>query len=135
MGSADLNLDPLFKSACAYDLNRYCLDLPAIDAQQTQCLLRVLNAESSGGSGSKGKLKAKCEMYVKMRIQMLPKAVETLSEVMEDLRDLYTKVTTNPNKNYLILILSLLVCCIFLFGLLCGRATRRARKEYIHKVR
>ena len=93
LGSADLSLDPLLKSACAMDLTKvslisslsifvtsslandfllqFCVDVPVTGAQQTECLADVFHEQSS-----QRKLRPRCEKLVKERIGMLSVAVK-----------------------------------------------------------
>ena len=126
LGSVDLSLDPLFKSACAMDLSKYCLDVPVIEAQQTECLSNVLQS-------NKHKLRSQCEKFVKKRLAMLTVAVKEVP--MVGFQDLYLHLSQSPNRNYFLSVTIGMICFIFVFGLICGRATRRARQEFISKVR
>lgn len=47
----------------------------------------------------------------------------------EGFLDLALQVMASPSKNYMILVLALSVCVLFLVGLLCGRITKRVTRE------
>lgn len=47
----------------------------------------------------------------------------------EGFSDLAVQVMTSPSKNYILLMIALSVCVLFLVGLLCGRITKRVTRE------
>lgn len=47
----------------------------------------------------------------------------------EGFSDLAVQVMTSPSKNYILLMMALSVCFLFLTGLLCGRITKRVTRE------
>lgn len=47
----------------------------------------------------------------------------------EGFSDLAMQVMTSPSKNYILAMICLGVCVLFLFGLLCGRITKRVMQE------
>lgn len=47
----------------------------------------------------------------------------------EGFSDLAVQVMTSPSKNYILLVIALSVCVLFLVGLLCGRLTKRVTRE------
>lgn len=47
----------------------------------------------------------------------------------EGFSDLAVQVMTSPSKNYILLVMALSVCVLFLVGLLCGRLTKRVTRE------
>lgn len=47
----------------------------------------------------------------------------------EGFSDLAMQVMTSPSKNYILLMITVGVCMLFLVGLLCGRITKRVTQE------
>lgn len=47
----------------------------------------------------------------------------------EGFSDLATQVLLSPSKNYILFMMALAVCLLFLVGLLCGRITKRVTRE------
>lgn len=47
----------------------------------------------------------------------------------EGFADLAFQVMMSPSKNYILLVIALAVCVLFLVGLLCGRITKRVTRE------
>lgn len=47
----------------------------------------------------------------------------------EGFSDLAVQVMTSPSKNYILLVITLSVCVLFLVGLICGRLTKRVTRE------
>ena len=47
----------------------------------------------------------------------------------EGFSDLAAQVMTSPSKDYILLMIALSVCVLFLVGLLCGRITKRVTRE------
>lgn len=47
----------------------------------------------------------------------------------EGFSDLAMQVLTSPSKNYILSVISMGICVLFLVGLMCGRITKRVTRE------
>jgi len=119
---ADIEVDPLLHKACAKDLAQHCPDVPAGDGQQMSCILAALEDGSIAVHMTKDcreKLKKRKEMW-ELAARIAPP--ETLGEVVDSMVD-------SPNRNYFAVILFGFLAFIFVFGLFCGRVTKRLQRQ------
>ena len=84
------------------------------------CLLTELEREKEGG---KARLSPKCSKLLSTRSEMFEMAGKPLR--MDSIQALYTQVHESPQKNYFLVVGMGIVGIIFVFGLFCGRATKR----------
>ncbi|XP_045768280.1 Golgi apparatus protein 1 [Maniola jurtina] len=113
----DIDADPLLERSCALDLLKYCKDLEHGAGRRLKCLKIILN-------DSNRKLEAECQKELSSRLQMY-KYVESVN-VIEDLGDVYNEISSSPSKKYFLVVGISIVGLIFIFGLYCGRMTKRA---------
>lgn len=55
----------------------------------------------------------------------MPFHEQLVQQAPEDFQQLYSQVVTSPSKRYFLVVLMTFVVVIWIFGLLCGRVTRR----------
>ena len=147
----DMSIDPFLQNSCSLDLARFCRNVPPKDGKRLQCLFYLLrqtdnsqkthNTEGKVVRGSNGpdKLGKECLNVLIKRSEMFKLAVKELPNThvaaIRDINDLYLQLSSSPHRNYLLIVSISMLSIIFIGGLLCGRITKRARKEYIQKVR
>uniref|UniRef100_A0A3B5M3A0 Golgi apparatus protein 1 n=1 Tax=Xiphophorus couchianus TaxID=32473 RepID=A0A3B5M3A0_9TELE len=73
------------------------------------------------------RLQPECKKRLQDRIDMWSYAAKVAPA--EGFSDLAVQVMTSPSKNYILLVMALSVCVLFLVGLLCGRITKRVTRE------
>ncbi|XP_038208318.1 Golgi apparatus protein 1 [Zerene cesonia] len=113
----DIEADPLLERACALDLLKYCKDLEHGSGRRLKCLKIILN------DGNR-KLEAECEKELSSRLEMY-KYVAAVN-VVENLGDVYNEISTSPSKKYFLVVGFSIIGLIFIFGLYCGRVTKKA---------
>ncbi|XP_059622678.1 Golgi apparatus protein 1 isoform X2 [Phlebotomus argentipes] len=114
---ADIHVDPLLQQACTSDLLRYCSDVMSGDGRQLRCLQTILSDQSKA-------LEENCRQKLLQRVEMFKNAAPLVA-APENLSDLYTQVSSSPAKKFFFIAFLTFVGFIFIFGLFCGRATRR----------
>ncbi|KAI8427567.1 hypothetical protein MSG28_002072, partial [Choristoneura fumiferana] len=112
----DIDADPLLERACAFDLLRYCKDLEHGAGRRLKCLKIILN-------DSNRKLEEECNKELSNRLEMY-KHVD--AGKIENFGDMFHELSSSPSKKYFLVIGISVVGLIFIFGLYCGRLTRRA---------
>ncbi|XP_055641505.1 Golgi apparatus protein 1 isoform X2 [Toxorhynchites rutilus septentrionalis] len=116
-GKADIYADPMLQRACAVDLLKYCSNVQSGNGRLLKCLEVILQDESKA-------LDDDCKNTLLKRMEMFRNAAVVIPQA-ESLSQLYTQVVDSPSKHYFLLVLLSFVGFIFIFGLLCGRVTRR----------
>uniref|UniRef100_A0A667ZTR0 Golgi apparatus protein 1 n=1 Tax=Myripristis murdjan TaxID=586833 RepID=A0A667ZTR0_9TELE len=117
---ADIFVDPVLHTACALDLKHHCAAIPPGRGRQMSCLIEALQDKRI-------RLQPECKKRLQDRIEMWSYAAKVAPA--EGFLDLVLQVMASPSKNYMILVLALSVCMLFLVGLLCGRITKRVTRE------
>lgn len=118
--NVDIHADPLLYRACVVDITKFCRDVPEGNGQQLKCLANVVK-------DAQLKLEPKCEDLLKSRMEMFDMALKVVP--IDGIQDLLTQVSLSPHKNYFILLVLMFFSLIFIVGLLCGRVTKRVRRE------
>ncbi|CAH0726486.1 unnamed protein product, partial [Brenthis ino] len=113
----DIEADPLLERACALDLLKYCKDLEHGAGRRLKCLKIILN-------DSNRKLETECQKELSSRLEMYRYVASV--NVIENLGDMYDEISTSPSKKYFLVVGISIVGLIFIFGLYCGRVTKRA---------
>ncbi|XP_058449131.1 Golgi apparatus protein 1 isoform X1 [Malaya genurostris] len=116
-GKADIYADPMLQRACAVDLLKYCSNVQSGNGRLLKCLEVILQDESKA-------LDDDCKTTLVKRMEMFRNAAVVIPQA-ESFSQLYTQVIRSPSKHYFMLVLLSFVGFIFIFGLLCGRVTRR----------
>lgn len=106
--------------ACAVDISKFCRDIPHGSGQQLKCLSNVIRDAQLG-------LEPKCDLMLRSRLEMFDKALKIVP--INGIQDLWIHVSNSPQKNYLLLLIFVVFSAIFIFGLCCGRVTRRLRRD------
>ncbi|XP_068621260.1 Golgi apparatus protein 1 [Battus philenor] len=112
----DIEADPLLERACALDLLKYCEKLEHGAGRRLKCLKIILN-------DSNRKLEAECEKQLSSRLEMYRYVA---AHHAENLGDIYNELSSSPSKKYFLVVAMSIVGLIFIFGLYCGRVTKRA---------
>ncbi|XP_059059365.1 Golgi apparatus protein 1 [Achroia grisella] len=113
----DIEVDPLLERACTFDLLKYCKDLEHGAGRRLKCLKIILN-------DSNRKLETECEKELSSRLEMY-KYVASIN-VLEDFGDVLNELSYSPSKKYFIVVFCSILGLIFIFGLYCGRMTKKA---------
>ncbi|XP_058822591.1 Golgi apparatus protein 1-like isoform X2 [Topomyia yanbarensis] len=116
-GKADIYADPMLQRVCAVDLLKYCSNVQSGNGRLLKCLEVILQDESKA-------LDDECKTTLVKRMEMFRNAAVVIPQA-ESFSQLYTQVIRSPSKHYFMLVLLSFVGFIFIFGLLCGRVTRR----------
>uniref|UniRef100_A0AAY4DAX3 Golgi apparatus protein 1 n=1 Tax=Denticeps clupeoides TaxID=299321 RepID=A0AAY4DAX3_9TELE len=114
---ADIFVDPVLHTACALDLKHHCAAIPPGRGRQMSCLLDALEDKRI-------RLQPECKKRMQDRIDMWGYAAK-VTRTADGFVDLAARVLQSPSKNYILLMIALAVCMLFLIGLLCGRITKR----------
>ncbi|KAK1784982.1 hypothetical protein P4O66_018414, partial [Electrophorus voltai] len=117
---ADIFVDPVLHTACALDLKHHCAAVTPGRGRQMSCLMEALQDK-------RVRLQPECKKRLQDRIDMWSYAAKVAPA--EGFSDLAVQVMTSPSKNYILLMIALAVCVLFLVGLLCGRITKRVTRE------
>ncbi|XP_041917694.1 Golgi apparatus protein 1b isoform X1 [Alosa sapidissima] len=117
---ADIFVDPVLHTACALDLKHQCAAIPPGKGRQMSCLLEALDDK-------RVRLQPECKKRLQDRIDMWTFAAKVAPA--EGFSDLARQVLLSPSKNYILFVIALAVCVLFLIGLLCGRITKRVTRE------
>ncbi|XP_037103049.1 Golgi apparatus protein 1-like isoform X1 [Syngnathus acus] len=117
---ADIFVDPVLHTACALDLKHHCAAITPGRGRQMSCLMEALQDK-------RVRLQPECKKRLQDRIDMWSYAAKVAPA--EGLSDLAVQVMTSPSKNYILLMIALSLCVLFLLGLLCGRITKRVTRE------
>ncbi|XP_036066667.1 Golgi apparatus protein 1 isoform X1 [Oryzias melastigma] len=117
---ADIFVDPVLHTACALDLKHHCAAITPGRGRQMSCLMEALQDK-------RVRLQPECKKRLQDRIDMWSYAAKVAPA--EGFSDLAVQVMTSPSKNYLLFMVALSVCVLFLVGLLCGRITKRVTRE------
>ncbi|TSL75299.1 Golgi apparatus protein 1 [Bagarius yarrelli] len=123
---ADIFVDPVLHTACALDLKHQCAAIPPGRGRQMSCLMEALQDK-------RVRLQPECKKRLQDRIDMWSYAAKCSScqivAPAEGFADLAFQVMTSPSKNYILLVILLAVCVLFVVGLLCGRITKQVTRE------
>uniref|UniRef100_A0A8D3A2N4 Golgi apparatus protein 1 n=1 Tax=Scophthalmus maximus TaxID=52904 RepID=A0A8D3A2N4_SCOMX len=117
---ADIFVDPVLHTACALDLKHHCAAITPGRGRQMSCLMEALQDK-------RVRLQPECKKRLQDRIDMWSYAAKVAPA--EGFSDLAVQVMTSPSKNYILLMIAMSVCVLFLVGLLCGRITKRVTRE------
>ncbi|MEQ2264796.1 glycogenin glucosyltransferase glg1 [Xenotaenia resolanae] len=117
---ADIFVDPVLHTACALDLKHHCAAITPGRGRQMSCLMEALQDKRI-------RLQPECKKRLQDRIDMWGYAAKVAPA--EGFSDLAVQVMTSPSKNYILVMITLSVCVLFLVGLLCGRITKRVTRD------
>ncbi|MEQ2224351.1 glycogenin glucosyltransferase glg1 [Ilyodon furcidens] len=117
---ADIFVDPVLHTACALDLKHHCAAITPGRGRQMSCLMEALQDKRI-------RLQPECKKRLQDRIDMWGYAAKVAPA--EGFSDLAVQVMTSPSKNYILVMIALSVCVLFLVGLLCGRITKRVTRD------
>ncbi|ODN04277.1 Golgi apparatus protein 1 [Orchesella cincta] len=118
----DIHVDPLLNQACAMDLLRYCDNIPPGEGRLVACLFDKLDEEKTSLKGHL--LYPKCRELLSQRSELFRLAGASPAR-LESIQDIVISVKESPSRNYFLIVAMSVVGCIFIFGLVCGRATKR----------
>ncbi|UJR21808.1 hypothetical protein I4U23_024886 [Adineta vaga] len=113
-GRADIHVDRALAFACQADVLKYCNDIPIGSGKQLQCLLNMGNTVTT-----------QCQNMLKQRQQLWGH----ISNV-DGVASLTKEITKSNNSFYLISIILLILCVMFMAGCVCRPYVRynRVRK-------
>ena len=119
-GAADLFVDHELSDVCAFDLNRYCNEIPPGAAQQLKCLLDLKEQ-------NKNKLSARCSEMLVDRKELWEMA--DVSDSLSGLNDLARIIKKSEHRSYFMFVLVVFISSIFLLGCVCRPAVFRNRRD------
>ncbi len=125
-GRADVHVDPVLYKACLNELNTVCGHVQLGNGRQMSCLLWAKDDKEA----RKG-MSYTCRTQVQMRVEMWEKAARLASP--DNLHDLALQVTTSDSRNFFLAFFACSVLAIFIFGLCCGRVTKRVHVDAKNK--
>lgn len=114
---ADIHVDPILQTACTHDLLKYCGSVESGNGKRLNCLQTILKEQSTA-------LEEDCKTKLSQRMEMYKNA-DSIVPAPENLGQLYSQVVTSPSKRYFLLVIISFLGIIFLFGIFCGRVSRR----------
>ncbi|XP_067905765.1 Golgi apparatus protein 1-like isoform X2 [Heterodontus francisci] len=117
---ADIFVDPVLHAACGLDIKHQCASIQPGKGRQMSCLLEALEDKTV-------RLQPDCKKRLQDRLEMWSYAAKVAPA--EGFADLAYQVMSSPSKNYLMGLLALGVCILFLLGMTCGRITKRVTRE------
>ncbi|XP_064414423.1 Golgi apparatus protein 1 [Latimeria chalumnae] len=117
---ADIFVDPVLHTACALDIKHHCGSILPGRGRQMSCLMEALEDKRI-------RLQPECKKRLQDRIEMWSYAAKVAPA--EGFNDLAVQVMTSPSKNYILSVVAMGLCVLFLAGLLCGRITKRVTRE------
>ncbi|XP_072403853.1 Golgi apparatus protein 1 isoform X1 [Chiloscyllium punctatum] len=117
---ADIFVDPVLHAACGLDIKHQCASIQPGKGRQMSCLLEALEDKTV-------RLQPDCKKRLQDRLEMWSYAARVAPA--EGFADLAYQVMASPSKNYLMGLLALGVCILFLLGMTCGRITKRVTRE------
>ncbi|KAK2530059.1 Glg1 [Columba guinea] len=117
---ADIFVDPVLHTACALDIKHHCAAIPPGRGRQMSCLMEALEDK-------RVRLQPECKKRLNDRIEMWSYAAKVAPA--EGFSDLAMQVMTSPSKNYILSVITVGICVLFLIGLMCGRITKRVTRE------
>ncbi|XP_069757261.1 Golgi apparatus protein 1 isoform X2 [Narcine bancroftii] len=117
---ADIFVDPVLHAACSLDIRHHCASILPGKGRQMSCLLDTLEDKTV-------RLQPDCKKRLQDRQEMWSYAAKVAPA--EGFADLAYQVMISPSKNYLMGLLMLGVCVLFLLGMTCGRITKRVTRE------
>jgi Golgi apparatus protein 1 len=118
--NADIHTDPVLHDACSLDLSKFCREVPQGNSQQLKCLALVLH-------DPKLKLEQSCSDLLQKRMEMFNMALKVVP--IQGLQDLLVLVSQSHQRNYFLMLVGGFFSLIFIVGLLCGRVTKRVKRE------
>ncbi|PIO28421.1 hypothetical protein AB205_0184850 [Aquarana catesbeiana] len=117
---ADIFVDPVLHTACALDIKHHCAAIPPGKGRQMSCLIEALQDKMV-------RLQPECKKRLQDRLDMWSYAAKVAPA--DGFSDLAMQVMSSPSKNYILSVVMVSVCVLFLGGLLCGRITKKVTRE------
>uniref|UniRef100_A0AAY4DB61 Golgi apparatus protein 1 n=1 Tax=Denticeps clupeoides TaxID=299321 RepID=A0AAY4DB61_9TELE len=112
---ADIFVDPVLHTACALDLKHHCAAIPPGRGRPLFYSLYTLAIPLE---------------HINDHVSVCPSfSICQVTRTADGFVDLAARVLQSPSKNYILLMIALAVCMLFLIGLLCGRITKRVTRE------
>lgn len=115
---ADVHVDPVLYKACLSELNTICGHVQLGNGRQMSCLLWAKDDKEA----RKG-MSHICRKQVQSRVEMWEKAARAASP--NTLHELAIQVNTSDSRHYFFAFFAFVILVIFVFGLCCGRVTKR----------
>lgn len=116
----DVQVDPVLHKACSLDIKHYCNEVHRGAGRQMSCLIAALEND-------KVRLQKPCRDMLSDRVKMWEYAVKVAPP--EGMSDLFSQITTSPQRHYFFAIFMSIIGVIFVMGLCCGRITKRVKRE------
>ncbi|RUS83099.1 hypothetical protein EGW08_009131 [Elysia chlorotica] len=120
----DVQVDPLLHSTCEKDILTLCVGIEKGQGRQMACLLANLESQPN-------KMTLNCREMMKRRKDLWEYAAEVAP--MESFSEMIDQVNASPARNYFFAVIFTVIGIIFIFGLTCGRVTKRVRAELKNK--
>lgn len=116
-GRSDIMADPVLHNACQPDIQRECHGIAEGRGRIMTCILSVVDS---------GRASQPCAEAIQERKEMWKYAENTN---VESFGHLAAAVYSSPHSSYLMTILSLILLGILIFGICCGRVTKRISRQ------
>lgn len=116
-GRSDIMADPVLHNACQPDIQRECHGIAEGRGRIMTCILTVVDS---------GRASQPCAEAVQERKEMW-KYAENVN--VESFGHLAAVVYSSSHSSYLMTILSLILLAILIFGICCGRVTKRVSRQ------
>ncbi|ELT94856.1 hypothetical protein CAPTEDRAFT_177499 [Capitella teleta] len=116
----DVQVDPVLHKACSLDIKHYCHEVHRGAGRQMSCLIAALEND-------KVRLQKPCRDMLSNRVKMWEYAVKVAPP--DDMSDLFVQITSSPVRHHFFAAFLSVIGVIFIFGLCCGRVTKRVKRE------
>ncbi|XP_018326849.1 Golgi apparatus protein 1 isoform X2 [Agrilus planipennis] len=114
VSQADIHVDPLLQKACALDILKLCSEVPQGGGRHIKCLKTFMSD-----------LTFECRNMLTKRLEMY-KSAEGVFPI-DGLQGLYSQVAVSPAKNYLFMVMFMVIGSFFIAGLFCGRVSNKRK--------
>ncbi|VDN10129.1 unnamed protein product, partial [Dibothriocephalus latus] len=115
---ADIDVDPILARDCAETIKIACAEVAPGNGRRMKCLLAAVDSPSLSEH-----VDAKCRRSLTLRQDLW--AISAKQSTAADWRQLAAELNASTSRNLIFGVAFALVGLIFIFGLLCGRVTRR----------
>ncbi|GFO47337.1 Golgi apparatus protein 1 [Plakobranchus ocellatus] len=120
----DVHVDPLLHTTCQKDILTLCKSISQGQGRQMACLLSYLETDPDA-------MTLACREMIKRRKDLWEYAAEVAP--LESFSEVFDQITISPARNYFLAVIFTAIGLIFIFGLTCGRVTKRVRAELKNK--
>ncbi|GFS06290.1 Golgi apparatus protein 1 [Elysia marginata] len=120
----DVHVDPLLHATCQKDILTLCDAIQQGQGRQMACLLSYLESNPD-------RMTKTCREMMQRRKDLWEYAAQVAP--MESFSEMIDQMNISPARNYFFAVIFTVIGLIFIFGLTCGRVTKRVRAEIKNK--